>query len=163
MSTLLSARQRPLRVCSYHYDPRFIDDTLEQVEHELSKVHDFEIISLSSLDAPEFDPCDLLILMAQQLQDSELTQWTKGLAHRLRHKIWTPALIVASPGFQVLSELTTFALGSNWYFDVVDAEHIPSLPLRITNLIRIHDHLHEMYRYEKTLSTLEQKLQNIKT
>lgn len=160
-SPLLTERQRPLRVCYYHYDHRFIDDTLECIEGQLAKIHAFEMVELTSLDSAHFDPCDLLVLIAHQLPPEALTQWVQGLPRRLNHKIWTPALIIAAPGLQVASELTSFALQSNWYFDIVDAEHITSLSLRMSNLIRIHDHLHEMYRYEKTLGKLEEKIQKL--
>ena len=48
-----------------------------------------------------------------------------------------------------------FAIDENWYFDVIDPDHLDSLPMRVANLLRIHDHLHELSRYEKSLADLQ--------
>ncbi|MCY4380311.1 MAG: hypothetical protein OXC40_01910 [Proteobacteria bacterium] len=157
MSYYLAPRERSLRVCYVNYDNRIIDATLEQVERELDKIYEFEIVELDHLDAPEFDPCDLLVLIAHQTTSDHLLDWVKSLAVRLAKRIWTPTLIIGDLRPVATRDLVGFASSSNWYFDVVDSEHLSSMALRMANLIRIKDHLHELFRYESSLSVIERK------
>ena len=46
---------------------------------------------------------------------------------------------------------------SNWYYDFINPSHLGSLSIRIANLIKIHDHLHELSRYEKELTSLQKQ------
>ena len=53
------------------------------------------------------------------------------------------------------------AAGMNWYFDILSMEHIDSMPIRVANLLRIHDHLHELERYQNTLATLNHRVDQL--
>ena len=97
------------------------------------------------------------MLIAHRTTSDHLLDWVKTLAARLSHHIWTPALIIGDLRPLATKELVTFASESNWYFDVVDAEHLSSMALRMANLIRINDHLHELFRYESSLTAIEKK------
>ena len=50
---------------------------------------------------------------------------------------------------------------SNWYFDIIHPDHLTSLPVRIANLLRIHDHLAELHRYEAELGRMQQNIRMI--
>ena len=163
MGYLLKPRPRPLRVCYINYESRLIDETLHEIESELEKIHEFEIVPLDNLDSPEFQPCDLLLLIAHQSTSDHLLVWVKQLAQRLKSRIWTPTVIMGQLGHMAVRDLVGFAVESNWYFDVLNTEHVTSLSLRMANLIRIHDHLHEMFRYENTLTQLEQRIDTLQT
>ena len=158
MNLYLGQRARPLRVCWINHDHRIVDSTLEQLECEMDKVYQFDMVQLASIDADNFDPCDLLVIIAHRIVSEQLLPWIKSLATRLSCRIWTPALIVGDLNNRATADLVEFAIQSNWYFDVVDRHHLSSLAIRMANLIRIHDHLHELYRYESSLAKIEQKV-----
>lgn len=162
MSLYLSPRSRPLRICAVPDDHRIINQTLEQIETQIHRVHPFEMYqprSLRSLDPQDFDLCDLLLLMAHRLEGQDLLDWIKSFMVLMSEgdRIWIPALIVGQMEFEYTQHLIEIAARSNWYFDFVCIEHMSSLSLRIANLIRICDHLRELYRYEGVLSDLEKK------
>ena len=50
----------------------------------------------------------------------------------------------------------------NWYFDIVASDQLDSLPIRVANLLRIHDHLHELHRYSAALSSLTAQTEALK-
>jgi hypothetical protein len=52
-------------------------------------------------------------------------------------------------------EVLEQTLNSNWYFDLLHPDHLSSLPVRVANLLRMHDHLHELLRYEKELKRMQ--------
>ncbi|MCY4444068.1 MAG: hypothetical protein OXC44_04630 [Proteobacteria bacterium] len=158
MAYLLNSKPRPLRVCYINYDSRLVDESLESIENELEKVHAFEMVEIESVESKDFQPCDMLILLAHSATRDQLVPWVKGLAKRLETHIWTPALIIGDLGMLGAKNLVSFAVESNWYFDVINTSDLSSLSLRVANLIRIHDHLHELFRYEETILDLEKKL-----
>lgn len=159
MQPYLAHRERPLRVCSVHYDARMVDATLEQIECEMDKVHPFEMIRLASIADEKFHPCDLLVLIGHQTPEEHLLTWVKNLAVRLADHIWVPTLIIGDLQARATGQLVEFAIESNWYFDVLDRHHLSSLAIRMANLIRIHDHLQELHRYASQLEQLERKTQ----
>lgn len=157
--SLIPSRNRPLRVCYLHHDARFVDDALEQIEFQIAQVHSFKMVELDNIDSPQLYPCDLLVLIAHHLSSEHLVAWIKGLSRRLQQKnIWIPSIILSDASARSLTGLIPYALRSNWYFDIIHPDHIPSLPWRMSNLIRIHDHLGELCHYEQTLTELEAKV-----
>jgi hypothetical protein len=67
-------------------------------------------------------------------------------------------LIVAELPVNEARLLMEHAIKSNWYFDVVRPEHLDSLPVRVANLLRIHDHFHELRRNSETLDRLQDRV-----
>lgn len=163
MNYLLAQRQKPLRVCWINYDNRTIDDSLEIIEGELDRIQTFEMVEISSIDAENFHPCDLLILIAYHMESAILTRWIQKIAERMKSHIWTPAIIIGELSRLDSQCLVKFSTTSNWYFDVIDTEHLSSLALRAANLIRIHDHLHEIHNYKTMLDHLEQNIEKLRT
>jgi hypothetical protein len=161
--TILQKRDRPIKICVLNQEPRIADRSLARIETELAKICEFDLFKISSIDDEEFLPCDLLIIIAHTLENEELTTWVKGLAKRMEKsgKILTPALIIGE-GIDLASKgLMSFAAAENWYFDMVDVEHISSIAIRAANLIRIHDHIHELGRYETSITKLENQVKDL--
>ncbi|MFW7378128.1 MAG: hypothetical protein ACOH5I_04925 [Oligoflexus sp.] len=121
------------------------------------------IHQLKSLDDPQFFPCDLLIIYAGHIPDTDLHQWIEGIKKRIQAqgKIWTPSLILSPVGYSDLSECLHEYADSNWYFDIIHPDHWSSLPIRVANLLRIHDHLHELYRYQDQLTSLQERISTV--
>jgi hypothetical protein len=102
-------------------------------------------------------------MIAHHLNDSEMSTWVKGLAQRMdkNNNINVPALIIGDSVDQAANDLMSFAVSQNWYFDLIDIEHIDSISIRAANLLRIHDHIHELGRYESTIQTLEKQVKEL--
>ena len=153
-----SYRTRELRLCYLNIETRVIDAGLARFEHLLKQIGTVRIDPVSSLDDKNLFPCDLLIIAAGHLPEEDFHKWLSGLTDRIKRQnaIWIPSLIVAPISFTTLADdIMPFAIDENWYFDVIDPDHLDSLPMRVANLLRIHDHLHELSRYEKSLADLQ--------
>jgi hypothetical protein len=136
-----------------------------ELERHLSRLGDVKIAKLSALDAPDALPCDLLIVAAQLVPERDFPAWLRNLKQRLaaQGRIWVPALVLADVPFDVLSDIWLEAAGDNWYFDILAPAHVSSLPIRVANLLRIHDHLHELQRYEAALDDITAKVKTLES
>ncbi len=152
--------ERILRISFLDTNKKVVDHRKMLVEERLKALGALTIDSIKTLDELAQKACDLVIIDATQIPESEFSQWIQGLAQRMAKQgaIWVPALIVAEVSFQVLKEFLPTAAGMNWYFDVLAPSHVDSLPIRVANLLRIHDHLHEMGRYQATLNQLTDRV-----
>ena len=152
--------RRKLRVCYLPDDPRVVDQETVFVEDSLKQLGDVKIVPIKSLDDPAFKPCDLLVLGATHVAHDHFAQWLKGIESQVSRQgaIWTPALIIADPPWSILCQILGDVVSTNWYFDVVSIEHVVSLPVRVANLLRIHDHLHELKRYADSVADLERRV-----
>ena len=106
---------------------------------------------------------DKSAVIAHTLESDDLITWVKALAGRMEKsgKILTPALIVGDDIDLAARGLMKFAATENWYFDLVDVEHVSSIAIRAANLIRIHDHIHELGRYENSITKLENQVKDL--
>lgn len=166
--SLLSLQRR---ICSWDLEPRRSDSLKLSLEQQLRFLPQTLWHRLKALDDPQLLPCDLLVVYAWHLGEGELLAWLRGFEQRLRQQeaVWIPALIVTPLVLTRIEDILEKTLSSNWYFDLLHPEHLSSLPVRVANLLRIHDHLHEMQRYEKELNRLqtavlqvESELENLK-
>lgn len=160
-----SFRNRALRICYYNAETRIVDAGLARFESLLKQMGTIQVEAIASLDDPQLGPSDLLIVAASHLLEEDFLKWLQGLAKRMvrQNNIWVPCLIVADVPFSDLAdEVLPFAIAENWYFDVMAPDHIESLPIRVANLLRIHDHLHELGRYEKTLNQLSDQVESLR-
>lgn len=153
------------RICSWDLDPRRADTLKLSLEQQLRFLPHTSWHRLKALDDSSLLPCDLLVVYAWHLAESELLIWLKGFEQRLRQQdaIWIPSLIVTPLILTRIEDILEKTLSSNWYFDLVHPDHLTSLPVRVANLLRIHDHLHEMQRYEKQLDTLQAAVLEVET
>lgn len=151
---------RPLRACYLNLEARVVDSSRMLVEQRLSALGDIALVTIQSLDDAKFNPCDLLIVMANHIPEDEFTRWLESFKGRIQTQshVWIPALIIADIDFNILREILLSVVKTNWYFDVLSSSHLDSLPIRVANLLRIHDHLHELRRYGETLKELQEKV-----
>ena len=138
---------------------------LAAIESELSKICDFDLVKIPSIDDEEFKPCDLLIIIAHTLDSESLITWVKGLAKRMEknNSISTPALIIGEEVELATKGIMSFAAAENWYFDLIEVDQLTSIPIRAANLIRIHDHIHELGRYENAIQNLEKQVKELES
>ena len=157
--TLFKGRSLVLKY--WNAEARIVDSDRASFEHHLSRLaDDVRVESIKTLDMPALLPCDLLLIAAQMLPTKDFPKWLSGLRRRFQtqDKIWIPAVILAEVPFDVLSELMADAARDNWYFDILAPAHLESLPIRVANLLRIHDHLHELGRYAKAVDDVTQRV-----
>lgn len=164
MSRRLEFLQMRRRLCIWDLEPKRTDALKQNVERSLRFLPQLDIVRLKSLDDPNLLPCDLLVVMALHLGEAELITWLRGFEQRLtgqQQGIWIPALILNTSELLRVAEVLEVTLQSNWYFDVLHPDHISSLPVRAANLLRMHDHLHELLRYEKELKHMQSDISRI--
>jgi hypothetical protein len=141
------------------YDPRLADRYLAQMEMILKQNGDLKIIKISSMTDPKISNCSCLIVFANNLDDDAMITWVKGVAKKLDPQlINTPWLIICESSEFIQRELLRYALSENWYFDLLEPDHLGSLTIRMANLIRISDHIRELSRYERETKDLEIKM-----
>lgn len=137
-----------------------MDNHKLHVEEKLKMIGDLELVHLKSIDDPNLFPCDLLILTSEQVPEEEFYNWLVNYSKRIHRQssIKIPTVVISEVSFFMQKKFMLDAVKSNWYFDIVSKEHLESLPIRITNLLRIHDHIHEIHRYENSLISLQEKV-----
>jgi hypothetical protein len=142
---------------------KVIDHKKMLLEERLKTLGTITVQGIKSLDDPKFKPCDLVIIDANLIPQEDFPQWLSGLGSRIvmQGAIWVPALIISDISFKSLREIMLVATGMNWYFDILSMDHVDSLPIRVANLLRIHDHLHELERYQKTLTELTERVDKL--
>jgi hypothetical protein len=151
---------RALNLCYWNAEARVVDAERLALEVHLKRLGDVRVQQVKTLDAPETAAADLLIVAAQAIPTEEFPKWLAGLRRRVvaHGAIWTPALILADVTFDTLSDIWADVTRDNWYFDILAPSHVASIPIRVANLLRIHDHLHELKRYESALDDINAKV-----
>lgn len=155
---------RSLRICYLNTQDQVIDAQRIALEKRLKLLGgEFSLHQVKGLSDPNFSPCDLLIIAAHKLPSESFPQWLFSFSEKIEAQgfIWVPALIISSASFITLKEVLDRAIEMNWYFDIMQEEHMDSMPIRVANLLRIHDHLHEMKRYEESLNALSNQLDQL--
>jgi len=151
--------EKSFRVCYWDAESRYLASDKILFEKKLEILGDVELVPLKSLDDKAFHPCQLLIIAADSVAEEDFQVWLKSLEKKIAQqgKVWTPTLILSTLSFETLDALLTQAVKSNWYFDILSRDHLDSLPIRVANLLRISDHLLELWRYNDTVSALSKK------
>lgn len=154
---------RRLRVCVWNPTPAMAGASLAQMEAELKKLGTVQLVPLKSLDDPTLLPCDLLVITATYIEEEAFAQWIHGVEARIARQVGIkiPTVICATISAAVQRPLLRAAVESNWYFDIVDPEHISSLPIRVANFLRLHDHLHEVQRMQAVVADLNSRVENL--
>jgi hypothetical protein len=154
---------RTLRIVYWPADARVVDQDRARLEQGLRQLGSLQIETLKTLDELAAKPADLLVVAAQTVPGEQFSKWLRSFKERVKNRggIWTPALILANLPFPILNEVMPEAVQDNWYFDILAADHLASMPIRVANLLRIHDHLHELQRYAATLDSLSAKVQKL--
>lgn len=157
--------RRKLRVTYWNSQSRVVDTELAVFEKYLARLGDVNLVPIDSLDDPAFSPSDLLIVAATKIPDDQFVTWLKAMIKKIseRGQIWTPCIFTSELQFDDLVDILPVAVEENWYFDIVSPAQFLSLPIRVANLLRIHDHLHELRRYEDILNDLQAKIDSLET
>ena len=152
---------RKRRICYINSDTKTFEASIAFFEKRLTNITNLEISQYSSLEfAKNSGPCDLLIFNSTHLSDLDFAQWFSKILPKIpaQHNIPAPTVFVSTLDFQSLEKIWENAYKNNWYFDIVHPDHMESLPIRIATLLRIHDHLHEVRRYEEDLTKMKQRM-----
>ncbi|MGE0173896.1 MAG: hypothetical protein AB7T49_13960 [Oligoflexales bacterium] len=168
-----SVVRNQLRACYWNSEKKFFGINKALLEKHLKSVgRQLLLKEISTLEEMSLSPCDILIVASDHVPHDKFAGWLTSIQNKIikNNGIWVPAIFVSSCSFENLLELLKTVYQSNFYFDVVASEHLDSLPIRVANLLRIHDHLHELQRYEKQYNTLqadvkklEEKLRNFES
>ena len=151
--------ERKLKLGLWSADARVVTGDIVDLEKRLSAIGEISIAKLQNLD--DAGNYDVVMMIASIIPEDEFSGWIKKLIKKFQdgQKIWTPAIVFSKVSADVQTELMELAFLENWYFDVVHPEHLDSLPVRMSNLLRIHDHLKEMDTYQKRVEAMELQLE----
>lgn len=152
-------------ISSWDLDPKRSDATKLNLERFLKLLPSITLKKVKGIEDPDFLPCDLAVVYAWHLTQIELKTWLENFEKRWKKQgaIWIPALIVSPLEISELMGSMEEIWASNWYFDIIHPDHFQSLPVRIANLLRIHDHLSELHRYELEIGRMQDNIRSIET
>ena len=151
------------KICYWNPEKRVLGTSTVTLEAYLKLLGDIEIVEVDGLDSEEIVPCDLLIVSAEYICSEEFPHWLRKFVDKVQNtpKVWTPAIIFSDISFPALGGILHEVAQTNWYFDILSIRHITSLPIRVANLFRIHDHLKELHRYNEEITALSQKINSL--
>jgi|GEM_PF-867775 len=160
MSVQYIFSDRTLKIAYWNPDPRYVSISHIELEKGLGMLAELSVHAVKTIDHLAEESFDLLVVSAQHIPEIEFPKWLLGLKSRIESQgnIWVPALVVADIGVKSLREVLAPAVASNWYFDILARDHIASLPVRVANLVRIHDHLGELRRYADMIDSLNKRV-----
>lgn len=151
---------KKIRIRYWNCEPKVLDSHRMTFEIHLKRLGELETVQIGSLDDPAVKTADLLVIGAHLVEIDRFSVWLREVRGRLvsQGAIWTPVLVLSESTFESLAEILLESIADNWYFDIVSPRHLASLPIRVANLLRIHDHLHELKRYGQALEDINQKV-----
>lgn len=150
---------KSLRVAYWDQTPRHLSSWKDRLERYLRQITEIQCFDVRSLEQAAEQSADLTIVQAADLEEEAFQQWLSGLVKTSRGSdaIWIPTLVITELDFAKVRALFSTTYRENWYCDLIHPEHLDSLPLRVVNLIKIHDHLKELDRYRQSLEDLEKR------
>ena len=148
------------RVRHLNLAPKIINRLVVQIERAIRALAPLDIEGITDLAQLESN-CDLLLIDGTRVPEEEFVSWVARLQQKVagQGSIWTPAIILSHSNLDTLADLIEPAARENWYFDVVHPDHLESLPIRVANLLRIHDHMREILRYQDVLGSLQEQVE----
>lgn len=151
---------RKFQIAYQDGDAKFFSRAKAQLERFLRNCIDFEINQAHGPDDPIVKSCDVFLIAADHIREESFMAWFKKLEKHFQKNrlIWIPAIIFAEVPLDLQQDLFRRFNDSNWYFDIVHPKHLDSIALRVANLLRIHDHLRELHRYNLKLIELESQV-----
>ncbi len=144
-------------------EPKRAESLKNLIEKKIKSLPSLNMTKIKGLDELSPEGFDAIVLYSWNLDEEQFLQWLQGFETRWSkdYSIWIPALIISTLDLFSIPEILERTTSSNWYFDVVHPDHISSLPIRVANLLRIHDHLRELMRYERELKLLQNQVHSI--
>ncbi len=157
--SVLSSTQ-VLRIGYYQVDPRVVGSSILDLERHLGKLGKVSITAIKDISLGTHQDFELLVIAGPTLEDHSFGSWLNSFKRKIAAQgdIWVPAIIIADISFQALEVIWADVVKENWYFDIVNPEHLSSLPIRVANLVRMTDHLSELKKYERLLVDLTDKV-----
>jgi len=153
--------QKEIRISVWNSTPAMISSGLAVFEAELNKIYATKITILKSLHDGNIPATDLLICYASFIDEDIFEGWLQGLELRIpvQNSIKIPSIIMSNVGVDIHRRIMNWSLSVNWYFDIINQSDFSSLTMRATNLLRFHDHLHELVRMENALNKVSIEMQ----
>jgi hypothetical protein len=163
MTTQLVFKNRRMRVCVWNATPGFVSAASAALDQQIRHIVQVEMVPLKKLEDSSASPCDLLIIAAEGLDEAHVLSWLQAVSARVpkAHGIPVPSIIFSAVTAATQRDMLRWAVDGNWYFDIVDPDHVASLPVRVANFLRLHDHLHEIRRMGELVRQLETKMQDM--
>ncbi len=154
---------RQLRVAYWDHAPRQVNFIKGQLERHLRDLTEISLFDVQGYEQAVQERADLVVVAADHLDAEIFATWFPNLQGKIAKTqgIWVPALILTKLDFAAVHEQFAVAYRDNWYCDLIHPDHLSSLPIRVANLIKMHDHLREMERYQSALSSLEQRVDKL--
>lgn len=153
-------KQRSFHLAYWNAEARIVSPRRVAIEQSLIHLGDVQINELKTLAELTHSHPDVLLIDAGSIPSDRFSSWLERISQEIGRDagIWMPAVFFADVTYTDLAAMLPKAAMMNWYFDVVSSREIESLPIRVANLIRIHDHLGELKRYSDALSDLQKQV-----
>lgn len=151
---------RKLEIIYWTIENRTLSPTRAKLEKHLQQLGQIQLHLPKTFDEALSLTPDIWVISALSIPEDAFQKWLNALRQRIRQadRIWTPALIIADMPFTTLNAVMLDAVQDNWYFDIISSQHLDSIPIRVANLVRIHDHLQELKRYNEAINQLSSKV-----
>lgn len=162
---MLTNQSVSYHACFLSLNPNVLSSISAAIDAQLERTLTVKVSRISSLSELSSRHWDLVIVDAQILNETEIPSWIEGLYGKLigTSTIWIPALIFSTCSPATTIKICEQMVALNWYFDIVHPDHVSSIPLRIANLIRIHNHLRELLEYKSILDDLQQRVDAVES
>jgi hypothetical protein len=154
---------RKIKLRYWNFDSKVLDRHRMSLEVHLRRLGQLDVAQVPALEDPGVETSDLLVIGAHLVEEEHFSQWLRSIRKRLlaQGAIWVPVLILSECSFDSLREMLVESIADNWYFDIIAPRHMASLPIRVANLLRIHDHIQELERYAKALEDITSRVQSL--
>ncbi len=156
--------QKKYKLGFQNLEEKVLNNYILKIEQQLKSFAPFfDIIPIRHLDDDKLLQCELLLIGSHALGAKEFSTWLTHFHSRMQSskRIWIPTIIMGDYDEKILLEFLTEATQKNWYFDIIRNDELDSLPIRVTNLLRIHDHLKELWRYDEEIKRLQTAVETL--
>ena len=152
-----TALLKQLKVGYFNPDNKIIDRFKLEVETYLKYMFEVQITEFHEMLGSDLSIYDLILADARFVETNFFLSWLKQFSKKMKtnKNIWTPALIMSQLTFEEETKIFKEVYFENWYFDIVQEQHISSIPIRMANLMRSSEHLKELIRYQDILESLQ--------
>ena len=157
---------KKLKIGYFDAHPALVSAEKIHLENQFQALSDYELTELKSLAQIDPTQLDLLVVRIGLVDEKETLKWLKGFVSKMSasDSVWVPALVLAS-GFELndIKELFEYAYPQNYYFDIFSGERFEDLAIRGANLVRLHEHMMELERYQKEVAELQKRVEDIES
>ena len=152
-----------IRLGFWDVESKYFDYAKPLLTRALKRWTQLDIVTIKDLEEASSKSCDIVCISASHVPKNSLTKWLTSLAERFQSNqlIWVPALILSEHTFDTGAHLAEVSSEWNWYYDLLMPNHLDSIPVRVANLVKIHQHLRELRRYDKELKQLSSEVHRL--